>query len=420
MAHVASYPMDSTVLSSQRVTQALAFPVTAYPAPALVEVFTRADELIGLRAAWDDLASNALSPNPFYESWMLTPALRHLAAHGEQILVVTVWSLSSGDRLLIGLLPVVRRASYRGLPLPHLASWQHMHCFLSTPLVRKGWSDQFFSSLLAWYDGFRGAGSFIELRQFAGDGPFWEAAEPFLVSSRRSIEETDFHQRAALASSLSSDAYIRQALSGKRRKELTRQSNRLQEQGTVQMMTCGPHDDVDSWIHSFVALERSGWKGREASALGSNEGQHQFFRAIVREAHQRGVLFMSQLLLNHRPLAMQCTFRSGAHGFAFKIAFDEEFSRYSPGMHLELNKIAHALDGGAGFALYDSCAVPDHFMINRLWTERRAIRRLNISRRTLGSRCAVRGIAAARALYNGCKKFRLNDRRTHGTSEVES
>ena len=375
-------------------------------------------DLSHLLQAWDDLSAHAVSPNPFYESWMLRPALRFLQGE-DAVQLLTVWSTVGGREVLIGLLPIVHRSTYRGLPLHHTATWQHLHCFLSTPLVRVGFERACFDAVFSWFDGSERAGLFLELRQFAGDGPFWEQLEPFLVESGRVIDETDYHQRAVLASTVSSEEYLRNALSGKRRKELTRQMNRLQEQGAVSVVSCGLADDVEPWIKSFVALGRSGWKGREASALGSNVAQEQFFTAIIGEAHQRGALYMSKLLLGARALAMQCTFRSAKHGFAFKIAFDEEFSRFSPGTHLELDKIAYALDRDSGMALYDSCAVPDHFMINRLWTERRAIRRLNISRRSVLGRLSVRTVASLRAVYDRYKQFK-HQRRNHASPEAES
>jgi len=387
------------------------------PISSVVRVFDGEADLTHLREAWDDLAASSVSPNPFYEAWMLCPALQSLRGQ-DPVQLLTIWSAVGREEKLIGLLPIVRRSAYRGLPLSHIASWQHLHCFLSTPLVRKGSERACFQALFSWFDAQDGAGLFFELRQFAGDGPFWAALEPFLVESGRVIDETDYHQRAVLASTVSSEQYLRNALSGKRRKELTRQMNRLQEQGSVQVVSCSVGDPIEPWIKSFIELERSGWKGREASALGSSAAQEQFFTAIIREAHQRGALYMSKLLLGERAIAMQCTFRSAEHGFAFKIAFDEEFARFSPGTHLELDKIAYALDRKSGLALYDSCAVPDHFMINRLWTERRAIRRLNISRKSATGRLSVRLVAGLRAGYDRYKQFKMH-RRNHATPEAK-
>src|SRR3954451_6340621 len=50
-------------------------PTPPPPAPSVL-VLRGADELAAHAAAWDRLAAAAVEPNPFYESWMLWPALR--------------------------------------------------------------------------------------------------------------------------------------------------------------------------------------------------------------------------------------------------------------------------------------------------------------------------------------------------------
>ncbi len=59
--------------------------------------------------------------------------------------------------------------------------------------------------------------------------------------------------------------------------------------------------------------------------------------------------------------------------FEAKIAFDERFSKYSPGVLLELFNMRNFVDNGTGASSMDSCAVTDHSMINRLWTGRRTM-----------------------------------------------
>jgi hypothetical protein len=87
---------------------------------------------------------------------------------------------------------------------------------------------------------------------------------------------------------------------------------------------------------------------------------------------------MLGLFLEGRPIALKCNFLAPPGSFAFKIAFDENYARYSPGVHLEMANIEQVL-AQPGLDWMDSCAIPDHFMINRLWTERRTVQTLLIS-----------------------------------------
>ena len=45
-----------------------------------VKVIRDSDRLFEHIPAWEDLAAAALEPNPFYEHWVLLPALRHFGA----------------------------------------------------------------------------------------------------------------------------------------------------------------------------------------------------------------------------------------------------------------------------------------------------------------------------------------------------
>ena len=55
--------------------------------------------------------------------------------------------------------------------------------------------------------------------------------------------------------------------------------------------------------------------------------------------------------------------------WCWKIAYDESHARASPGVQLVLHMTQELL-GEPGLASVDSCAQPDHPMIDRLWRER--------------------------------------------------
>ena len=57
---------------------------------------------------------------------------------------------------------------------------------------------------------------------------------------------------------------------------------------------------------------------------------------------------------------------------SWKIAYDESLSPYSPGVQFILEYARHQLADDSVDAT-DSCAIPDHPMIDQLWRERIAI-----------------------------------------------
>ncbi len=204
-----------------------------------------------------------------------------------------------------------------------------------------------------------------------------------------------------LASPLTPAAYLEHALPGKKRKELRRQQARLAEQGTLAVVRRHDVEGIGTWIEHFLALELRGWKGEAGSALASADATAGLFRESMMAAAERGGLERLSLELDGAPIAMLATLIAPPGAFSYKTAFDERFARFSPGVLLQLENLA--LLERAGIRWVDSCAAPDHPMIDSLWRERRAIGRVSV---------AIGG-AARRALFGRIAAFELS-RNPHG------
>jgi hypothetical protein len=75
---------------------------------------------------------------------------------------------------------------------------------------------------------------------------------------------------------------------------------------------------------------------------------------------------------------MKQILRDGEGAFIFKIAYDESFAKYSPGVLLELDHLRSWQDGRQTLWM-DTCASPRHSLFNLISNERRMIRRTLIS-----------------------------------------
>lgn len=325
-----------------------------------------------LRFAWNALAQCASEPNPFFESWYLLPALRAHDPHG------TVRMLRfeiDGD--LAGLLPVRREPRYYRWPIPQLTSWIHGNCFLGAPLVAAGLERHFWRALLDWADRAPGLALFLHLPQLPLDGPLHAALTDVLAEHRRAAGLVHVEQRAMLQSALPSEAYFEAAMSGKKRKELRRQFARLSELGDVSLIRSRGDEHLARWTEDFLALEHSGWKGGAGSALASHQTTTRLFHEALAGAASHGRLERLTLALNGEPIAMLASFVTPPGAFSFKTAFDERYSRYSPGVLLQRENLAMLDDPLIRWC--DSCAAADHPMIDHIWRERRAIGRLSIA-----------------------------------------
>ena len=324
------------------------------------------------RLAWDALTACASEPNPFHESWYLLAALRAFDPSGSVRLLRFVV-----DGELAGLLPLHRPPRYYRWPIPHLAGWVHANCFLGAPLVARGLEREFWRALLDWADRHAQRSLFLHLAQMPLTGPLYDALVTVLSEQDRSAALVHREERAMLASDLSPEDYFAASLSGKKRKELRRQSARLADLGEVAFVRTRDDAGLARWIEEFLSLEHSGWKGSNGSAIASHQSTAKMFKEALFGAASRGRLERLTLTLDGQPIAMLANFIAAPGAFAYKTAFDERYARYSPGVLVQRENLA-LLDTD-GIAWCDSCAAADHPMIDHIWRERRPIGRLSIA-----------------------------------------
>lgn len=324
---------------------------------------------------WQALANAASTPNPFFEHWYLLPALEAFDRRETgRLLVVEM----AGE--LVGLMPITSPRRYARWPIPHLATWLHPNAFLGAPLVRAGCELPFWKAVGKWADGKAGASQamFLHLAAMPLEQPLTQALFDLAGTDRRRAALVMREERALLHSPLSPELYLERALPGKKRKELRRQHARLAEQGALTFeREIGEHGDVAQWIEDFLALEARGWKGASGSAMASAPATASLFRTSLANAARLGKLERLALALDGRRIAMLANFLTPPGSFSYKTAFDEDFARYSPGVLLQRENLG--LLSRPEISWCDSCAAPDHPMIDSLWTERRPIGRISVA-----------------------------------------
>lgn len=344
-------------------------------------------------ARWDELAARAVEPNPFFESWFLLPALKAHDTEGN----VRILLLESEGQWL-GLVPISHDRRYYHWPVPQLCSWLHGNCFLGQPLIARGHEMAFWRGLLAWADRNCRSGLFLHLPHVPLHSRSTVALAEVLAQQRRSAALVHREDRAMLQSQLAPDAYLGASLSGKKRKELRRQNARLSELGAVTVERREGGEGLCEWIDAFLDLEASGWKGQAGSAMAASSATTGLFRDALRGAAQRGKLERLAILLDGRPIAMLANFLAAPGAFSFKTAFDETYSRYSPGVLLQRENLSLLEREGVDWC--DSCAAADHPMIDHIWRERRAVGRLSIAIGGKARRALFRLFVAAETRSN--------------------
>jgi len=326
----------------------------------------------GFLAAWERLVARACEPNPFFEPWFLVPSLRQFDAAG----TVRVAAWFRGEKLA-GLVPLLASRSYYGHRVPHVRGWLHPNAFAGVPLIAAGHEDAFWEALIAHFGRHAGGGLFAHFPLLPAEGPAHAALERVLASGCRATYVTGEETRALLSGDMSAADYLAAAMSGKKRKELRRQHNRLAEEGALTFERLGGGEGLAEWTAEFLSLEAAGWKGAAGSALASAPDTRVLFEETLAGAASAGRLERLALRLDGRAVAMLVNFFAPPGAFSFKTAFDERLARFSPGVLLQLENLA--LLERPGIAWADSCAAEGHPMIERLWKGGRRMVSRNIA-----------------------------------------
>jgi CelD/BcsL family acetyltransferase involved in cellulose biosynthesis len=361
--------------------------------PALNDSKRRDDAL----ARWSDLAADAAEPNIFYAPELLVPALDHLAGDTHVRLIE-----AHADGRSIGLLPVVTRRRHGRLPLANVVNWMHPHCFYGAPLLRRGHEEAAWQCLLAELDNAAWAPGFLHLAGIDAAGPVAGALEAVCVSQRRDRQEVARFSRAMLHSPLGANAYLEAHVGAQKRKQIHRKQRGLAELGALSTRQLTDAAALSRWCGEFLALEESGWKGANGTALASTAHDASFFRAAMSGAMASGKLHCLRLDLDGTPIAMLVNFIHGNGSFAFKSAYSEAYRRFSPGFLLEVESLV-AVQEGRVASWMDSCTAADNPMIDGLWAERRSIAQFRVALKGAGRRLAFKLANAAEGVVRRVK-----------------
>ena len=332
-----------------------------------------------------------LEHNPFFLPCYLGPAMRNLAGGDAANL-----NLLANDRSILTA-PFVLATRFRGLPIRTLSVWTHPFQFLSTPLVERAQAKIAITALLEAFDTLSDQPALLILDDIRLDGEFFAALRSQLTKQTRPWHELQRFERAILCRGISFEQHLAKQLSAKRRKELERKRADLQKLGQINFAHLQHYSELNLWLDQFLQIEASGWKGRAGSALAQDQSQRAFFVEACHESYQAGSLRILRMSLADQPLAMHISLTSQRHAFAIKIAYDDAFARYSPGALLELENMRRVLDLGE-FDFMDSCALPNHELFRRLWSDRSTIGSIAIAADSSAARTLLAGVRWAQKI----------------------
>ena len=347
------------------------------------------DQLVDLVPAWKRLAECCLCPNVFYEPQLLIPAWKHLREGNVRLAVVQAAQRAQpvAPKVLCGMMPLEISSTSYGLPLRSAKLWQHLHCFLTTPLIRSDVAQETLSKFFEFLREDQHGVGVLHLPCVSAEGPFQHALVDFLRDHHLAWQQKDLHRRALFVRKESDEVFMDE-WPRKRRHELNRLERRLEESGRLVIDEFHVGDDAEQFADQFLALETMGWKGSQGTAMANSQMQSRFLKEAMLELASENRLMGLTMRLDDTPIAMKANFLTHNGGFAFKIAYHPEWAKFSPGTILEKINVSK-LHETQRVQWMDSCAVPDHPMINTLWPERRMLQSVAIATGRMGSRAVI-------------------------------
>jgi len=303
-----------------------------------------ADEAQLLCADWQTLSANAVQPAGYNAPELILPLLKYRG--GAKLITV-----SHGSDLLLAFPVKLKRLFTKTWDTPLTASGlPHLNAELGA------------SALLSLINAQTKP---ILFNAIPADGPFIETLKKQSANFR--VIET--WQRAALKPSGSFEDWLQTNFDQKRRKEFKRLRNRLSEQGEMITETLQQGQDPKPFVDDLLSLEAKGWKGSKGTAIAANPKLKLALEEACANLHRSKKLRFWTLKLDGKAIASLFAIVEGNQAWLGKIAYDESFSKYSPGVQIILD-CTEAFFAETQIKLIDSSAIPNHPMIDRIWRDR--------------------------------------------------
>lgn len=339
------------------------------------------------RAEWNVLLGRALEPSIFMEPAFVLSAAQHLAETQRPLFVIVRACGPDGDGRLLAVWPLAMRGA--ALAGGFVRGWRSPYAVLGSPLIDRfraaDVADAVFHAVTQKF----GARAMLVVPHLRRAGPTYGLLVSRAMATGRVWEPLSPHARAILRAGDSAESVFRDAASATRLNKLARKHRRLAASGDLRFRSAETPDEVRIATERFLVLEERGWKGRRGTALLSHAGTATFARTMLRTFAQNGQCRIDSLELDGRPIAMAVMLSGQRRAYCWKIAFDEAFAVYSPGVQLMIEVTRRQL-ADPDILLTDSCAIAGDPMIENLWADRQDIVDLAVAAHP-GSPAAAQG-----------------------------
>jgi len=326
-----------------------------------------------LREAIDNLTERTCSPNPFFTPSFFRAAEPSLASN--KVFYLYLSSRMGNEESLKLFAPVmIQNMGLRRRKV--IRAWVHEFAPLGTPLVCNMEVDETASAFMECilnapaHHSKSGNVSALVFELVCKEDLFISKIYQSARISHRLLFANRM-SRAGLKPVANTD-YASSCLSGKHKQRLRKATRELENLGTLDFRTVKSGDAVKTALQGFLELEAKGWKGKNGTALKSNAKTESFCREVVTNMSDSGNCRIDSMFLDGTVIASLITFESNGYFYPWKICFDENFHKHSPGNILATHATSQMV-GERNFKGLDSLAAEYNETTRRLWPDEKEL-----------------------------------------------
>lgn len=326
-----------------------------------------------MEAELQRLSDASCDRNIFYDPAFFSASQERLGLPHKRVLMLT--EVLGESRIVKLVMPVQKEKV--GLP-PHNVwrVWSNPFAPLSTPLVDGGDFKEVvskFAQLIPLVESeYSGAILFQDLPM---ESDFFAELLKHPDMAARMIVHGE-NERAVLLPD-TPENYMKNAFSKKRARELRRQFNKLGELGELQLEKVDNFWEVMIRFEEFLLLETQSWKGRRGTSIHVLKRTAAFARQAVANLVTGKNCRIYSIRLDGKVMSSMIVFKSRGKFYLWKIAFAEEYARYSVGKQLAVF-VSRDLLAEENFEGADSLATSDNNLMNQIWFDRMKLCNLTI------------------------------------------
>ncbi|MBP2459625.1 hypothetical protein J3A65_000375 [Rhizobium sp. PvP014] len=348
------------------------------------------------------LSHRAMEPNIFFSARLLAPAMPRI--DDRQVRLALIRDEGESHSRLRLLMPFTVEKPGFAMGAPIIRVWSNPFGPLGTPLVDSEDAAETIDNLLEALTAREAKlPSVLVLPDVRLGGRFAQLARAVAIGRDLPVAVTDSFRRPMLESLQDGETYMKASVSPHHYREMQRQWRKLGQLGRLEYAVARQPEEVRQRMEEFLALESTGWKGRKRSALINDRYRAAFAREAITNLAEVDAVRIHTINLDGRAIASIVIFLMAGEAYTWKTAYDESLSRYSPGKLLVMKLTDWHLDD-ANILRTDSCAVPDHPIMSRLWEEREEMGTLVIGLARNSDR-DVRQVATQLHLYRNTRNM---------------